>query len=714
MNNNDIDKNEKISICVAVNGSDKGDGSLNNPFATVERARDEVRHLKNKHKNKDIYVIIRGGIYYLEKTICFGLEDSGNENQKIIYCAYENEKPIFSSGRRISDWKKLENEVEGICPNAKGKIWTASLPQVKNGEWKFYSLYDGEKRLIRARSKGFAPVNQGADWKGSFKEHTTVCYPDNAPFRNWDNISDIELIVRGVAAWQMSVLPLEGIDTENKVATLSTPCLYIIGQMKYWNDISQSIWIENAIDFIDEEGKWAVDFKKGVLYYWPLGDKPSDNIVAPLLKEYIKVEGEINYDEQMDIPVKNIEFNGLSFIHGERDTWPADYRGYEMQHSWDMYDRENAMVRFRGAENCVITNCSFYFSSGGAVRLDLYAQKNRIYGNRIFDIGGCAITLCGYGPGIKNVNRLNEIINNEIFETGKIYWHSPAIFVWQSGQNTVSNNLIHNVPYCGIAVSGRIVFTREIDECSKTIRWNEIDENVSSFEDYIPYLHSRDNLISNNELHHIGEIIADGDGIYISGCGRGNRIKNNYIHHCPSIHFCEGIRCDDIQVDTFIEGNIIFKIGGMSNAIVIKGRNHIINNIIFCDVSKDSVGHKGLICLEIGPTNGSVINNNILYSTKSYHNAYFQDRTYGEGPIPKFKHTMSDYNVFYNEEKENWGSVVIEEERKNGIELNSVEADPLFNDIHNGDFLLKENSPALKLGFKQIDVTKIGLIKLKD
>jgi hypothetical protein len=44
-----------------------------------------------------------------------------------------------------------------------------------------------------------------------------------------------------------------------------------------------------------------------------------------------------------------------------------------------------------------------------------------------------------------------------------------------------------------------------------------------------------------------------------------------------------------------------------------------------------------------------------------------------------------------------------------GFDINSVIADPRFFDLARGDFRLKPDSPALKLGFSQIDLTQIGI-----
>jgi hypothetical protein len=47
--------------------------------------------------------------------------------------------------------------------------------------------------------------------------------------------------------------------------------------------------------------------------------------------------------------------------------------------------------------------------------------------------------------------------------------------------------------------------------------------------------------------------------------------------------------------------------------------------------------------------------------------------------------------------------------RAKGYDEHSVLADPLFVDVAHDDFTLRPESPALKLGFKPIDLSRLGL-----
>ena len=136
--------------------------------------------------------------------------------------------------------------------------------------------------------------------------------------------------------------------------------------------------------------------------------------------------------------MEGIVFEGLRFAHADRQEWLPEDKG--IQHDWNMWDKANGLVRFRGARHCAIRNCTFSDSGSDGVRLDLFCQKITVESSTFKDLGGTGILLCGYGPGKKDVNKHNRIHNNEITRVGRLFLHSPGIFIWQSGHNRITNN----------------------------------------------------------------------------------------------------------------------------------------------------------------------------------------------------------------------------------------------------------------------------------
>ena len=115
---------QKADLYVATDGNDAWSGTLESPnadatdgpFATLARARDAVRDLKQGGTKDNTVVWIRGGRYYLKDTIVFGLQDSAEAGQTITYAAYPGEEPIFSSGVRIEGWQELGGTCPRVCP----------------------------------------------------------------------------------------------------------------------------------------------------------------------------------------------------------------------------------------------------------------------------------------------------------------------------------------------------------------------------------------------------------------------------------------------------------------------------------------------------------------------------------------------------------------------------------------------------------------------
>lgn len=370
---------------LAPDGDDAWSGTLaspnptrtDGPFASLPRSRDAVRELIRANHKRDITVLIRGGTYPLTDTVVFGRQDAADDGCTITYAAYPGERPVFSSGVPVVGWHKLAETPEGLPESAREHVWVADAPRVNGKIWRFFTLYDGEVRLHRARSAGFQP----SDPPDSPTEQTkdTLYFPHGA-LRDWPNLQDVEILIRPSHAWTLNILGLSSVDEAACVARTTLPGSYPLKRPGHFIDtIRESCWVENVIEVLDTPGEWVLDTVQGQVYYWPTGDAPGKRITAPCLCELIRVKGDISVDGPTDQPVRGLVFRGLTFTQGDRDLWTDRDAG--VQHDWEMYDKDNALLRLRGAEDCLVEACRFANSGGTAIRLDLHCQRNRIVGN---------------------------------------------------------------------------------------------------------------------------------------------------------------------------------------------------------------------------------------------------------------------------------------------------------------------------------------------
>ena len=689
---------------VSPTGNDLNLGTKSKPFASLERARNAVREQKQREPERDYTVWLRGGVYRLKDAVVFSIQDSACAGHTITYAAYPNEKPVFSSGLVITGWRK------------EGRFWITDLPDSVKP---FRTLYDGTGRLPRARGAPFSPTRDFSTTEGL--DRFTLPFPTGS-LKQWPNLADMDLVIRPNYGWVLNVLPLESVDEASGVARTRIPASYPMVKVRWGlHDVNSkgTAWVENVLDALDTPGEWVLNTQERKLYLWPRGERPEE-IEAPQLTELIRVEGVVDYDGPRDTPVRGLTFRGLGFTRADRWPWEKERIGWTLQHDWEMFDRPTAMVRLRGAERIAFEQCRWFDSGGAGIRLDLHAQSNRVSDSVIEHLGGAGIVLAGYGPGTKNVNRRNEILRNHIHHVGEILWHATAVSVWQSGENRVANNLIHDVNYTAITVSGRINWNQEgRGDGFRTIRWPEVEQAGSDavkpapgkrieWRLREPFLHGRNNVVERNEIHDVMQKLWDGDAIYVSGTGGGNRIRENFIHDCLSENMCEGIRCDDDQHETRIERNVILRNGGMGTGIAIKGVNDVLNNFIV-----DSTGFfqpRGLIALEGLPVAGSMIQRNILFANKPGLRPFYLKNLTGP-PDPRLGETRTDFNLFWNSTNPEWANAHLSVARAEGMEQHSLVGDPRFRNPAQGDFRFKRGSPAPKLGIEPIDLRRVGLRK---
>jgi hypothetical protein len=544
-------------------------------------ARDKVSTMRDGVG--DVTVYFRGGQYPFTQTVVFGLKDSGSENQVITYRNYPGETPVFTSGVRITGWRKIRSSDFGydqIPAVARDQVYIADVSEVLKKTGLFHFLLDNNAEwLPRAMTDGFSSPRKhelGASygiarwWSRPPEQKMDLVYDETAPIRNWDNIEDVEIrIITGV--WSMNLLPVSRVDTEKKVLYTKVPATYpmwgftdiranqdAVGQ-RTWVRPEKTIWVENTLDGLREKGNWAVNTRTKKLYLWPATD--TDQIYAPCLKELVRVEGAIDYWGPKDVPVKYIRFQGITFTGGDRDVLQPDDSG--IQHDWEMEDKNSAMLRFRGTENCTVDSCRFVKSGGTGVRFDLHSQYNTVR-KCFFDLLGMSgVFFGGYGPGTKDVNHHNQVLQNEITRVGQTKWDSHGVIIWQSGYNRIAQNYIHNVPRKAICMSGpRPAFlnpqtpTREFSW--KTTRRKDMPDLFNGDGSMTPdmsafmsqgqgggmgtditakYRYLNGNVVEYNTVHDALQKLDDGSAINITGGGTGdnfgspNIVRLNYLYN---------------------------------------------------------------------------------------------------------------------------------------------------------------------------------------
>ena len=678
-----------LKLYIAPDGKDKQDGSIESPVKSPQRAL-ELYLKKRSLQNTTIY--FREGCYYFDETLVVGKIHEPLAGTTLTLRAWKDETVVLSGGKKISTWKQTEHQ--------NGAIWSADIPWASNKTTGFHVLYDDGRLMTRASSHksiddGYETTKRSqkafpTDFCTSKKNRTELHFPDNA-FEKWENLQDIEMVISPQRPWLINYLSIESVDLDNNISKITPQATY---------ELKGRFCLENHLEFITSPGEWALDTIQKKCFYWPPNGRPGDDIIAPTLKELIRIEGD-NSPNHQDDPVRNIHISDLTLMHCDRDVHTPDDKG--IQHDWSMWGKGSALVRFRGAESCRLKNCTLKNTGSDGVRMDLYCQQIEVENNIISHTGGMGVLMAGYGPGYKDVNKFNRVVNNDISNTGTLYPHSMGIMIWQSGENHIAHNHIHELGYMGIVVSGvrrrfwdENLRPRDIRELVGLIDYeatSHLEGGKKHWKEYSPYMHAKNNLIEYNEIHDCMKKLADGNAIYLSGTGPHNIVRNNLVYH-HSRDFL--LRTDDDQFDSIWENNIL--IGHQSNArgFTHKGANTFNNNILInCN-----------LCIYMGvhgpSENIHSIQRNVIYFNSPVSNGLLHG---GEELDPQ----NIDHNLYYSKDKASICKF-LENRQHHQSDINSIVADPKFRNIIELDFYIASESVLKSIGFQNIDFDRIGLM----
>jgi len=634
--------------------SPKADGT-DGPFATISGARDAIREIKRRDGiMKPITVFIREGTYRVTGPIVFTPQDSGTEQHPITYAAYPGDKPIVSGGRVTA----------GL--NKKGNLWTVELPDVKSGDWRFGALWVNGKRRTVARTPNdgyFYTAGKASSVKnpetGEEVSREKIAFKFKpGDIKPWDDLNDI--LVVAYHSWETSTHRIASVDTESNVVTFTGPAVWPFEQ---WGE-NQRYYVENLREALDAPGEWYLDRNTGILSYWPKQgeDMSRAEVVAPVATQLVLLQGDPGKEQF----VEHLHFKDIRFMHSD---WPIPPQGHsDPQAAFSVPGAIHAVgARYCSVEGCEISRVGTY-----GVWFALGCKNNRIVQNHIHDLGAGGVRI-GEGRSSNNDAEAashNLIDNNFIHDGGKIFRAGVGVWIGRSSHNTVSHNEVSDLDYSGLSIGW----------C-----WG-----------YAPST-ANNNLIEHNHVHHIGRgVLSDMGGIYTLGISPGTVIRYNIFHDIHSFSYGGwGIYPDEGSTEILIENNIAYntKTGGFHQHY---GRENVVRNNIF------AFSREG----------------QIIRSREEDHISFFFERNivyFNNGQLLgsnwKNGNYRLDYNCYWDTSRPevDFKGMSLKQWQAKGQDVHSIVADPLFVNGEEFDFRLKPDSPAIKLGFKPIDMSENGL-----
>ena len=129
---------EHLTLHVAPGGDDAGPGTEAAPFATIERARDEVAERLRAGPERPITVLIHAGTHHLSGTLELDGAVSGTAENPVVFAAAPGERVVLSGGRPVTGWQREEGADD---------LWAAPAPT----EDVFRTLRVGDRLAERAR-----------------------------------------------------------------------------------------------------------------------------------------------------------------------------------------------------------------------------------------------------------------------------------------------------------------------------------------------------------------------------------------------------------------------------------------------------------------------------------------------------------------------------------------------------------------------------------
>jgi hypothetical protein len=635
-------------LYVSTSGSDNGNGTVNHPFLSINKALNSREALMQT--SDSLIINIKKGTYYINSAINI----TRRLSRPIALRGDAAGGSVVSGGMVIKGWKLYKNG-----------IYRTFIPQVKNNGLRFEQLYVNGTRatLSRTPNSGWLHINGLNETKngGNAMRHISLNGNDLSSIRNISQSDLRQMKFQFFQRWDVITWKANDMNVNSRQINFTS------GQMKPWNVIAKDtrFIMYNYLNGIDEAREWFLDSQNGYLYYKPSEDEnmAEADVIAPVTAQLLNISGGATGN------IQNIKFENLSFENASHLT-PNGGDGPEQAAA-----QVEAAIELNNADNISFINCNIMHTGGYGIFIGRNCAYNVVSHCTIKDMGagGIKIGEMNYTKGMA-ISHDNIVDNNIIHHLGRDIACGAGVLIMNAKNNKITHNDISDLYYSGISAG-----------------WTWGYNDGSKFNPCVG------NTISYNNIHDAGQgVLSDLAGIYTLGEQPGTMITNNVVHDVVAADYggC-GIYADEGSSYLTIKNNLVYNCTHGAFQLNYGKSNEVTNNIFaFCK------NYMMLYVTQEKHEQFSLKHNIILQNSGTTVNGCM---SWIEGDIDV------DNNLYWNTNGSlNFASRTFDEWKK-VKDKNAVQADPLFKDAANYNFTFTSTRNADRINFKPFDYSKAGV-----